>query len=129
MLFLKKRVIGREEAFSGELPSGGKYQIFLDEESVGTKNFSLLVNEMYSEVGSEHSHEVDHAFFILGGNGIYSIDGIDHEVKPGMALFAPTDTLHRLRKVGSEPLRYIVIYAPPGPEKELRKRGKDAFKK
>jgi mannose-6-phosphate isomerase-like protein (cupin superfamily) len=126
---VKRMVVSQGEAFSGDLPADGKFQIFIDEEIAGAKNFSLLLNEMHSEVGSEHAHQVEHAFFILSGRGKYSIGGKEYDVGPGMALFAPAGALHRLRKVGPEPLRYIVIYAPPGPEKELRLKGRGAFEK
>ncbi|MEM2881957.1 MAG: cupin domain-containing protein [Candidatus Bathyarchaeia archaeon] len=126
---MKKMVVSQEEAFSGDLPAGGKFRILLDEEIAGARNFSLLLNEMHSETGSEHAHEVEHAFFILSGRGKYSIGGKEYDVGPGMALFAPAGAMHRLRKVGPEPLSYLVIYAPPGPEKELRLKGKGAFKR
>lgn len=126
---MKKMVVSQEEAFSGDLPAGGKFRILLDEEIAGARNFSLLLNEMHSETGSEHAHEVEHAFFILSGRGKYSIGDKEYDVGPGMALFAPAGAMHRLRKVGPEPLSYLVIYAPPGPEKELRLKGKGAFKR
>ena len=45
-----------------------------------------------------------------------------------MAIFAPATVPHRIDVDKGEPLRYIVVYAPPGPEKVLKEKGKDAFK-
>jgi len=45
-----------------------------------------------------------------------------------MAIYVPVNTLHKLDVEPDEDITYIVIYAPPGPEKLLKQRGADAFK-
>ena len=46
-----------------------------------------------------------------------------HDVGPGMAMYSPAGVSHRLNTVGSEDLTYVVVYSPPGQEKELKKKG------
>jgi len=127
---MKKRVVSIEEGVKGELPGGtGKFNILLDEDMSGTKFFSLLINEMHAGIkGVEHSHTVEHAWYILSGHGRIFMEGKVYEVGPGMAIFAPAEVPHKIEVDDGAPLKYVVIYAPPGPEKQLKEKGKEAFK-
>ncbi|HSR10820.1 MAG TPA: hypothetical protein VLS90_05205, partial [Thermodesulfobacteriota bacterium] len=68
---MKKYVVNVNDAVSGKLPvpgGGGIFRILIDEETSGAKHFSLLVNEMAAGYkGKEHSHDVEHAWYILEG--------------------------------------------------------------
>lgn len=48
--------------------------------------------------------------------------GETYHINPGDAVFAPIGMLHSVECTGDEPLRYLVIYAPQGPEKELKNK-------
>jgi mannose-6-phosphate isomerase-like protein (cupin superfamily) len=48
--------------------------------------------------------------------------GETYPIKPGDAVFAPIGMPHSVECTGNEPLRYVVVYAPPGPEKELKNK-------
>jgi mannose-6-phosphate isomerase-like protein (cupin superfamily) len=121
---MKRYVVSESEAVKGKLPvpgGGGRFQIFIDEEISGAKHFSLLVNEMAPGYrGKEHSHAVEHCWYILQGRGIIRMAGETYSIKPGDAVFAPIGMPHSVECIGDEPLRYVVVYAPPGPEQELR---------
>ena len=45
------------------------------------------------------------------GEGVVVIDGREHPVRPGTALFIPGDAEHGVRNTGEEPLR--LLYAFP----------------
>ncbi len=62
-----------------------------------------------------------------GGRGRFTIGGVPHEVEPQMAVFVPAGVLHQVESVGAEPLGYLTVYAPGGPERDLRARGQQAF--
>jgi quercetin dioxygenase-like cupin family protein len=87
---MKRYVVSEAEAVKGKLPvpgGGGRCQIFIDEEISGAQHFSLLVNEMapgYS--GKEHSHDVEHCWYILQGRGIIRMAGGTYSIKPGDAV-------------------------------------------
>jgi len=121
---MKRFVVNVNEAVHGKLPvagGGGIFRILIDEETSGAQHFSLLVNEMAPGYkGKEHSHEVEHCWYILQGKGIIRMAGEEYFIKPGDAVYAPIGMRHSVECVGDEPLRYVVVYAPPGPEKELR---------
>jgi mannose-6-phosphate isomerase-like protein (cupin superfamily) len=127
---MKKRVVSVQEGVTGDLPANtGRFNILLDQDMAGTKHFSLLINEMKPGIkGVEHSHTVEHAWYILSGRGKIFMEGKVYEVGPEMAIFAPAEVPHRIEVDDKEPLRYVVVYAPAGPEKQLKEKGKDAFK-
>lgn len=126
-----KRVIGPEEAVSGLLPvpgGGGRFSILIDNQLGGSSNFSLLVNEVVGGYRSKaHAHPEEQCFYILSGRGRISIEDVEYEVGPGTAAFAPANSLHQVEAYGDEPLRYVLIYAPQGPERDLREKGEKAF--
>jgi mannose-6-phosphate isomerase-like protein (cupin superfamily) len=125
----KKYVVALKDAVTGVLHGGaGTFRILIDEESSGAKYFSCLVNTANKGTkGSEHKHDVEHLWYILSGKGTMYIGGKAYEVAPQMAVFAPADVLHRIDVGPEEDLTYVVVYAPPGPEQQLKKFGAKAF--
>ena len=121
---MKRFVVNESEGIKGKLPvegGGGSFNILIDEEISGAQHFSLLLNEMAPGYrGKEHSHAVEHCWYILEGTGIIKMAGETFRIKPGDAVFAPIGMAHSVECIGNEPLRYLVIYAPPGPEKQLK---------
>ena len=125
----KKYVVALKDAVTGVLHGGGgTFRILIDQESSGAKYFSCLVNTMNKGVkGSEHKHDVEHLWYILSGKGTMYIGGKGYVVGPEMAVFAPAGELHRIDVGPDEDLTYVVVYAPPGPEQQLKKFGAKAF--
>lgn len=125
----KRYVVPFEEGVSGDMPvPGGKFRILIDEELSGAQQFSLLINEIPAgHRGDYHQHEVEHGWYILQGRGTIWIADEAFEIGPEMAVFAPARIPHKLASHGPEPLRYVVVYAPAGPERELRARGAQAY--
>lgn len=123
---MKKFVVNESEGVKGKLPvegGGGTFTILIDDEISGAHHFSLLVNEMKPGYkGKEHSHAVEHCWYILEGTGIIKIAGEAFHIKRGDAVFAPIGVTHSVECTGNRPLRYVVVYAPPGPEKELKNK-------
>jgi mannose-6-phosphate isomerase-like protein (cupin superfamily) len=48
--------------------------------------------------------------------------GKTYDINPGEAVFAPIGVPYSVECTGREPLKYVVIFAPPGPEKELEEQ-------
>jgi mannose-6-phosphate isomerase-like protein (cupin superfamily) len=128
---MKRLVVPLTDAVTGKLPvagGGGTYRILLDEAIAGTKHFALLHNEIApGSRGSEHAHEVEQCFYVTGGRGVFTIGGVPHEVGPQVAVYVPAGVLHQVQSTGTEPLSYVTMYAPAGPERDLRARGSQAF--
>jgi mannose-6-phosphate isomerase-like protein (cupin superfamily) len=58
-----------------------------------------------------HRQDQDEVFYIVSGNGEYTLDGRTLNVGPGTALLTRTGSTHALRQVGQEDL--VVIIAHP----------------
>ncbi len=120
--------VRESEAASGELPvPGGRsmFRILLDEESVGARRFALLINEFDPGLTSTpHKHDAEeHAFYIISGTGIVDIEGEKISVAPGDAVFVPPGKTHQISSTGDALFKYMVLYAPPGPNVALRNKG------
>jgi len=122
----QKPLIRRVEDVEGKIAHGGAavIRILLDDISCGAKNFSFLVNTMKAGLncnvtGLGHSHEGEHCMFGLSGKGGISIDGVKHDVGPNTVVFIPAGAMHFMWASKEEDFTYIIVYAPPGPEKEL----------
>lgn len=109
-----------------KLAHGGSVmaKILIDEESCGAKNFSFLVNTMEAglncnQTGKGHTHDVEHCLFGLSGKGGISIEGKRHKVEPNVAVFVPAGARHFVWAMEETDFTYIIIYSPPGPEKEI----------
>ena len=128
---MKRFVVPLREAVTGALPAKGgvgTYRILLDQATAGAQHFSLLHNELApGSVGSEHAHDVEQCFYVMGGRGVFTIGGARHEVGPETAVYVPAGVRHQVESVGREPLSYVTVYAPAGPEQDLRARGYQAF--
>ena len=121
----KKYVFPLEEA-NEKITHGGSaiFRILLDEPSCGAKNFSLLVNTMKAGMncnvtGTGHSHEEEHCMYTLSGKGGILIDGEKFKLEPNLAVYVPPGAMHFMWAEPDEDFTYIVIYSPPGPEKQL----------
>ncbi len=125
----KKPLRVREsEALSGELPvPGGRsmFRILLDEETVGAKQFALLINEFDPGLTSTaHKHDTEeHAFYIISGTGVIDIEGDKISVEAGDAVFVPPGKMHQITSTGDALFKYMVLYSPPGPNVALREKG------
>ena len=61
--------------------------------------------------GALHRHEEPEAYFVLSGRGHVHIDGTDHPVEPGTAVFVPGNAWHYAANTGPEPLRLLYVFA------------------
>ena len=65
------------------------------------------------EIGAEVHDDRDQFFRIEAGEGVISIDGVDHAVKDDDAVIVPQGARHNVRATGSAPLKLYTIYGPP----------------
>jgi oxalate decarboxylase/phosphoglucose isomerase-like protein (cupin superfamily) len=72
-----------------------------------------------------HNHPgVEEILYVVGGRGLQmvEVDGKEdeREVGPGVLIHIPPDVFHSTINTGDTPLVFLAIYAPPGPEAQLR---------
>jgi mannose-6-phosphate isomerase-like protein (cupin superfamily) len=78
-------------------------------------NLQLVVMALQpgEEIGEEVHDDRDQFFRIEDGEGVISIDGVDHPVKDDDAVIVPQGARHNVRATGSVPLKLYTIYGPP----------------
>jgi mannose-6-phosphate isomerase-like protein (cupin superfamily) len=65
------------------------------------------------EIGAEVHDDRDQFFRIEQGEGVITIDGVEHRVEGDDAVIVPQGARHNVRATGSMPLKLYTIYAPP----------------
>jgi len=73
-----------------------------------------------------HCHPgCEEILYVLSGKGQQVVEPesrrVEREVGPGVLIHIPPGVYHSTVNTGNEPMRILAIYAPPGPEAELRK--------
>ena len=101
-----------------------KSRTLINDETVGAKNFALLVNSVQAGLncnytGQGHKHDEESCMYVLSGTGGISIDGTKYELKPGDAVYIPPQAVHFVWADESGDFTYIMLYSPQGPEKNL----------
>ncbi len=84
-------------------------------DTVGSQHLEILHGTVTPGQGAlPHAHPgVDQAVYLLAGRALAQIDGQSRELGPGDAAFFPRDMRHVFTALGTEPVRVLVIYAPP----------------
>ena len=65
------------------------------------------------DIGEEVHDDRDQFFRIEEGEGVITIDGVDHAVEDDDGVIVPQGARHNVVSRGSEPLRLYTIYGPP----------------
>lgn len=58
-----------------------------------------------------HHHAQAEIYYVLSGEGVVSIDGVEHALRAGSSVFIPGDVWHGARNTGSEVLRLLYVFA------------------
>ena len=64
-----------------------------------------------------HRHGPSELYFVLSGTGVLTVDGQEHTVAPGTAVYIPSRSEHGIHNTGSEPLRFFYAFAVDSFEK------------
>jgi len=76
----------------------------------------ILVGLNAFEPGQEHrlhGHAgMDKVYYVLGGSGVFLLEGREEPMAAGMMLIAPEGVLHGIRNTGTERLLVMAILAP-----------------
>lgn len=60
-----------------------------------------------------HEHGRDEIYYIISGQGEFTLDGVAHSVGAGHAMLTRDASSHSLRQIGTEPLQVLIVYANP----------------
>lgn len=98
----------------------------LEEETVKNNEFrKVLYTSKFSQIvlmclrprediGEEVHDDVDQFFRFEEGEGIVTIDGVNHRVKDGMGVIVPAGARHNIANASTgRDLKFYTIYSPP----------------
>lgn len=91
------------------------------------ERFSAGVVKLEPGKGHErHNHPYsEEILYVISGRGVQTVElesgTLEQEIGPGTLVHIPTAVYHSTINSGDEPMEMIAIYAPFGPEAELRK--------
>lgn len=91
-------------------------------ETTGAETFSSGVVVLKPDEGHErHTHpDSEEVLYFLSGEGVQTIADETREVSAGDMVYIPAGVEHSTENTGWEPLRFLAMYGPPGPEAEIR---------
>ncbi|MHC4480727.1 MAG: cupin domain-containing protein [Planctomycetota bacterium] len=104
----------------------GRLRWLSEPQVTGAGKFSAGVVELEPGKGHDrHNHPgVEEILYVLSGTGLQSVEWggrrLERQVGAGVLVHIPPDAFHATVNTGSGPMRLLAIYAPPGPEAELR---------
>ncbi len=103
-----------QESYSPANHTGTKNYRLVGPKVNGAKYLEIALGDIERHEGSPaHAHpDLEQAVYILEGEAIAGIDGVDHHVKPGDMMFFPAKVYHSIR-VLTERIKMLVIYSPP----------------
>ena len=113
-----------QESYSPANHTGTKNYRLVGPDVNGAKYLEIILGDIERNEGSPaHAHpDLEQAVYVLDGEAIAGIDGVDHHVRPGDLLFFPAKVFHSI-KVLTERIKLLVIYSPPygeDPDKLIR---------
>ena len=81
------------------------------------KEFRLNIARFQPGAGHDaHTHEWEHAFYIMKGTGKAVVEDKEAVVTEGMLVFVPPHLVHSLENVGQEELVVFGVSGPPKTE-------------
>jgi quercetin dioxygenase-like cupin family protein len=94
-------------------------------ETVGARQLEVVLGKVEKGKGAQpHSHPgIEQVCYILEGRARAEVAGETMELGPGDCCFFPADAPHVFTVISDEPVKVLVIYAPPygeSPDKARR---------
>jgi oxalate decarboxylase/phosphoglucose isomerase-like protein (cupin superfamily) len=123
----RKLIFVEEDNVETQVFDWGKLSWLSEPRVTAAEKFSAGVVVLLTGKGHDrHNHPgCEEILYVLSGKGrqVVEVDGetLEREVGPGVLIHIPPGVYHSTVNLGDEPMRILAIYAPPGPEAELRK--------
>jgi len=123
----KKRTYVEEDNVEIQVFDWGRLLWLSEPRVTAAEKFSAGVVKLEPGKGHvRHNHPgIEEILYVLSGKGkqVVEVEGETRErvIGPGMLVHIPPDCYHSTVNLGDGPMHILAIYAPPGPEAELRK--------
>ncbi len=89
-----------------EIRPWGGYEVLSDAPSHKVKRLTVEPGERLSY--QRHAQRSEH-WFVVGGEGVVTIDGREQPVRAGTAVDVPVGAAHRIASTGTEPLVFVEV--------------------
>lgn len=94
-------------------------------ETVGARQLEVVLGQVEKGKGAQlHSHPgIEQVCYMLEGRARAEVEGETMELGPGDCCFFPADAPHVFTVISDDPVKVLVIYAPPygeSPDKARR---------
>lgn len=106
---------GTAKPYSPKNHTGTVNRRLIGPETVNATQLEVVLGVVERSHGAlPHSHPgIEQACYMLEGRAVAEVGGERKELGPGDVCFFPADTPHTFVAVSEEPVRVLVIYAPP----------------
>lgn len=84
----------------------GSYTVLEDADTHKVKRIDVLPGKRLSY--QKHARRSEH-WFIVVGEALVTLDGVDHVLQPGQAIDIPLGAAHRIANPGPGPLAFIEV--------------------
>jgi mannose-6-phosphate isomerase len=84
----------------------GSYTVLAEAEDFKVKTIEVQPGQRLSY--QRHSHRSEH-WFVVGGEGVVTLDGDSIDVRRGDAVDVPLGTAHRIQNIGNVPLVFVQV--------------------
>jgi mannose-6-phosphate isomerase-like protein (cupin superfamily) len=116
---------GEVEGYHPANHTGTLNRRLIGRDTVGATRVELVLGEIQPGQGAlPHAHPgIEQVCYMLEGRAVAEVGGERAELGPGDCCFFPADQRHVFTVVGDEPVKVLVVYAPPyeeNPERVIR---------
>ena len=74
---------------------------------------AVMTIEPGEDAGPEETHAGDQVVYVVEGEAIVRIGGVEHRAEAGGCVLIPAGARHHVRNSGAAPLFFLTVYAPP----------------
>ena len=98
--------------------NGRNSKLMVSGGEMGSEGFAAGMHLMEpGGMSDRHIHENEQeAMYFYSGTGVCYVGDEEHKIEPECFLLAPKGIPHQIKNTGTEPLKFVWIYAPPLPE-------------
>jgi mannose-6-phosphate isomerase-like protein (cupin superfamily) len=88
------------------------FRTMFSSDATATQHFVTGVAELAPDGHlAHHRHAHAETYFVISGEGVVTLDGVEHPVRTGSNVFIPGHTEHGIRNTGEGTLRFFYALA------------------
>ena len=95
-----------------------RWRTLISGDRTPTESLTMGVAEVGPGTAQPHRHLQAEVYYILSGEGVVTVSGIEHPVRAGSAVFIAGGAEHCARSTSSGPLRLLYVF-PAGSFSEI----------